>query len=398
MPSNARRPVVLVLLLTFIPLLGGCWSRVEINDRAIVTGVFVDKGKDPGTLELTLAFPLPNRLSSAVQTGPQSTGQPYATVTKQGVNFAAALRKIQADLTRRIAWGHTRIVVIGRELAEEGIRPVLEFVARQPSFQLKTFVMVAPGKALEMTKLTPVFERSPYEVLREFGAQPALIDTNVRDFLTALDDAPDMYANLLTFGETEMVSEKGKKSPWAGTYGAAVFREGRMVGSLDVDETRALFWIEGGMKNSVITVRMPDNGKLISVLFVPSKPVIKPKLEKNGRIVFDILVRGVGDIVSSESDMDLISSENIKYIQKRFGDQLQDNMLKGLVETQKHRSDVLQLGKYVSWRYPKKWKEISRNWRDIYKEEVSFRLHADLEITRLGKETNPLWVKLKPSE
>jgi hypothetical protein len=207
-----------------------------------------------------------------------------------------------------------------------------------------------------------------------------------------------MYANLLTFGETEMISEKGRKSPWAGTYGSAVFREGRMVGTLDVDETRALFWIEGGMKNSLVTVRMPDNGKLISVLFVPSKPVIKPKLGENGRIVFDISVRGVGDIVSSESDMDLISSENIKYIQKRFGDQLQDYMLKGLVETQKHGSDVLQLGKYVSWRYPKKWREISRSWRDIYKEEVSFRLHADLEITRLGKETNPLWVKLKPSE
>jgi spore germination protein KC len=96
--------------------------------------------------------------------------------------------------------------------------------------------------------------------------------------------------------------------------------------------------------------------------------------------------------------MDLVNDANIQFIQKRFSDQLQNNMLKGLTETQKYRSDVLQLGKYVSWRYPKKWKQISQNWRDVYKEEVSFRLHADLEITRLGKETNPLWVKLKPNE
>ncbi|WP_409343075.1 Ger(x)C family spore germination protein [Paenibacillus sp. MBLB4367] len=397
MQTGARQWAVCFLLFALVPLLSGCWSRVEINDRSIVTGVFIDKGSEPGMLELTLAFPLPNRISSSMQSGSQSSGNPYATVTKQGENFAIALRKIQSDLTRRIAWGHTRIIVIGRELAEEGIRPLLEFVARQPSFQLKTFVMVAPGKAREITQLTPVFERSPYEVLREFGAQPALIDTNVRDFLTALDDEPDMYTNLLTFGENKMVSEKGKTSGWAGTYGSAVFREGRMVGTLDVDETRALFWMDGGMRSAAITVRMPDNGKLISVLFVPEKPDILVKLE-NGGIVYEIIVRAVGDVISSESNLDLVDPASLELIQKRFNAQLEAYIRKGLSRTQQLRSDVLQLGKYVDWRYPKKWKQISEDWRDVYKNEVSFRVRADLQITRLGKETNPLWVKLKPGE
>lgn len=59
-------------------------------------------------------------------------------------------------------------------LAEAGVQPVLEFFNRNPNTRLRTFLMVAPGKAKEVSKLAPVIERFPHELLRELGEQQTM--------------------------------------------------------------------------------------------------------------------------------------------------------------------------------------------------------------------------------
>lgn len=123
------------LILLCPCLLTGCWSQFELNERAFVSGIYVDKAAN-GNMEISLSFSLPNRLVPSDLGGAGTTGKPYSLQSATGKTFTEAYKKIQATLTRNISWGHTRIIIISEEMARDGIRDILEFVLREPNLNI----------------------------------------------------------------------------------------------------------------------------------------------------------------------------------------------------------------------------------------------------------------------
>lgn len=370
-------------------LLTGCWSRIEINDRAFVTGMYVDFSEELG-YEVSLGFPLSSRLSSGggQNVGTGGGGHPYSVVSKRAASIPEAIRKIRSDLSREISWGHCRVIVIGKKMAETGVDPILEFVAREPNFHTKSYIMVAPGRGREISELTPVFERLPSEVLREFAKRRLTLDTSVKDFLEAQARGGDMIAGMLTIGEEVMVSEKGKKSTWVGTDGAALFHQGKMIGTLDVHGMRAGLWIQGKIKSSVISIQSPTDGKTISFLILNSKSKIKPVVT-SGRIEFHIYIEAEDNVMSSDSDIDLTDPEQIKRIEEILAAQLKERLTKAIRKTQSLGTDVFGFGRYLDWHYPRVWNGLEDHWRDTYKES-EFHVITKVAVKWTGVEKNPI--------
>jgi spore germination protein KC len=329
------------LILTSAFLLTGCWSRVEINDRAFVTGVFVDKGEN-GNMDLTLSFPLTNRLTSPSTGGVSPTGNPYTAITKSGKSLSEAYRKIQVDLPRRINWGHTRIIVVGEKMARDGILPILEFVVRNPAFSISNTLLVTPGKAKELANLVPAFERFPNEVLREFTQKKNTLNTTVKDFLET--ENGDMIVGLLTKGERNMISEKGSKVMWVGTNGMALFKNYKMVGKINQKVGRGALWIKNRMENSGVNLPSPTDQKNISLLVLNTKIKIRPS--KNDIYSFDILVNAEDDILESHSNIDLTDPKKVHLIEEKAGREVENRIYEVFRESQEKKADVFQLGSY----------------------------------------------------
>ncbi|CAH0119075.1 Spore germination protein B3 [Paenibacillus sp. CECT 9249] len=380
-----------ILLCAISVLLSGCWSTIELNDRTFVSGLFVDKSPVPGEVLLTIATPLTNRMTSGAEAGgPSSSGNPYATVTKSGKTFPEAMLRIQDDLTRKLTWGQTRIIVMGREYAEQGTKELFEWLIRQPQFHLKTYIIVAPGKATEITELTPVYERTPTEVLREFVNLKVLMQTSVKNYLEAVIAGQDVAASILTFGKVEAVSEKGKETPWAGTDGAALFRDGKLVGTLNMEETKVLSWLNKSHQSQIRTVELDGAKEKISVTMRQLKRQIRPQLSGN-KIVFHITLTAEADVLSAVSSKDLLDPKVVHKIEQKFADDVRTDALAMLKKTQRLKSDILMLGSIVDWRYPRKWREIRDDWRDYYRDNVDFQIQANIRIMHFGAETVPFW-------
>jgi spore germination protein KC len=378
------------LILTSTFLLTGCWSRVEINDRAFVTGVFVDKGEN-GNMDLTLSFPLTSRLASPSIGGVSPTGNPYTAISKSGKSLSEAYRKIQVDLPRRINWGHTRIIVVGEKMARDGILPILEFVIRNPAFSISNTLLVSPGKAKELANLVPSFERFPNEVLREFTQKKNTLNTTVKDFLET--ENGDMIVGLLTKGEKNMISEKGNKVLWVGTNGMALFKNYKMVGKINQRVGRGALWIKNRMENSGVNLPSPTDQKNISLLVLNTNTKIRPS--KNDIYTFDILVKAEDDILESHSNIDLTDPEKVHLIEEKAGREVKNRIYEVFRESQEKKSDVFQLGSYLSWYKPKVWGLCKNEWSTIYKDKVKVNIHVDLSIKRPGSEQNPFWIKEK---
>ena len=375
-------------MVSCILFLTGCWSRVEINERSFVSSILVDKGKN-GNIDVTLTFPLPNRLATGQSGGSLSLGKPYATLTYSGTNISQAFHKMQVDLPRKISFGQAKLVIIGQEMAKEGIKKILEFIIREPSLNINLAMFVAPGKAKEVIYMAPTFEKSQTRILLGFSKNEIALLTTPKDFLETVNG--DMAVSILKVGKRKMVSENGKKVVWVGTDGVALFKNYKMVGKLTAYEGRGALWLRNTIKQALVTIQSPTDHKEINLTVLQAKAKIHPS--KNEPYAFDVHFNVEDDLAESDSAIDLSKEANIKKLELIAEKDIRKRIEAAFTTSKKAGADAFQFGEYLSWYKPKIWKKAQRNWTSIYQDKVKLNITVDLKIKRRGTENNPFWTK-----
>jgi len=374
--------VICMLFLT------GCWSRVEINERSFVAAILVDKGKN-GNIDVTLTFPLPNRLATGQSGGTLSLGKPYATLTYSGTNISQAFHKMQVDMPRKIGFGQAKLVIIGQEMAREGITKILEFIIREPSLSLNLAMFVAPGKAKNIINMVPTFERSQTRILLGFTKNEIALLTTPKDFLETVNG--DMAVSILNVGKRKMVSENGKKVVWVGTDGVALFKNYKMVAKLTSYEGRGALWLRNTIKRALVTIHSPTDHKDINLTVLQAQAKIHPS--KSEPYTFDVHVNVEDDLSESDSTIDLSKETNIKKLELIAEKDIRERIEGAFTASKKAGADAFQFGEYLSWYKPKIWKKSVRNWSSLYQDKVKLNIYVDLKIKRRGTENNPFWTK-----
>lgn len=377
-----RQVSIWIVFISSIGFITGCWSRVEINERAFVTGLYIDKSKIQGEVEVTVGTPLSNRLVSGQASGGGSggnAGYPYAFITKSAKTIPDALEAIQIDITRQLSWGHTRVIVVGQEYAKEGITDLVNWVSREPLFHLSNYLLVSSTKAKDVTKLTPVFEESPSEVLRHFANQHTMLATQIKDVKMADRSQQDVLTPYLISSQMEMVSEKGEISDWVGVKGGAILRNLKMVGSLNIEESQALGWVLGDLDHLIFSIK--DEGASISLSNL--KSTIIPEVISD-ELVFHFKLKAKGEIVAMHPEMRNI--EALKLIKQAANDEINERFESGLSTTKLKGADVLQLGYQLEWNHPKLWDKYKDHWRDYVRNELRYTIDTDINIQYYGSE------------
>lgn len=375
--------------LVVLPLLflGGCWSSVEINDRAFVRMMVLDKSEEG--IELTLSLPLPSRLipGQSGGTGNQN-GKPYTFVTRTGRTIGEAFRLIQSDLSRKITFGQTSAVVIGSNLAKEGILPILEFIAREPRFHINSNLFVIQGKAIDITQAPTILERFPTEILLNYMKEAVIVKTNTNDALMATHYGGDMILPLLKMERKSIPSEKGQNL-WLQTAGGAFFKQGRLAGLLDIHQMRGALWILGQLDTSVITVKSEKANRYVNYMVKRSNTRIKPVVHGD-QITVVIRTKATASLISSDADVDPLDPHEQKRMEKKLNAKVNESIIQAIELARKADSDSYQISSHLDWTHPKLWKEKAPQWREIYRNQIKFLPQAEISIKRVGSIKQPV--------
>lgn len=377
-----RKAVMLAVFSFPLLMLSGCWSSLELNERLFVRMLVVDKTEHG--IELTLVFPLPNRLipGTAEGTG-QQEGKAHSYITQAGADIGQAYRNIQANLTRRINFGQTRVIVVGRELAEEGVEPVLEFIGRNAPFYLNSKIYVTTEKAHDIATIATVSERFPSDVAAAFSRFRTTLDTASKDVMAANYNGGDVVLPLLRVKKIRIETEKEKEQMWVHPVGAAVLKEGRMVGTLTMKEMRGGLWILGKLKDAEITVQSPTDGKDVSFMIRNTHTRTRPKLTR-GRILIQIETDADAGVLSSDSDIDLEDPHMLKLVEQSLNREIHRRITGAITKTRSMKTDAFNFSSYIDWTYPRQWERIKPHWREIYAESLAFSVRPDVKIRQIG--------------
>ncbi|MNJ28826.1 Spore germination protein B3 precursor [compost metagenome] len=342
---------------------------------------------DNGQFELTLGFPLPNRMIPGDVGGSGQAGKnPFAYVTKTGKNLALALQDIQSDLSRDITFGQTRVLVLGQKLAQQGTDPVLDFISRHIAFHISANVFIFPGRVLELVETPTTFERFISVILRAYVDQKQTIDTTLRDVLRARYESGDVLIPMLTYGKQPAILAKMESTDkWLGVDGAAILKRGRVISPLlNKQEMGSALLVSSNIKDMTIGIKSPTDGKDITFNVQHVNTKFKTRI-KNDVPYFRLHTKGTAIVLTSDSNLNLRNEEHLILLQKALDREIQSRIMQLINLTRKARSDVFHLKDYLSWKYPAVWRGMKSDWNEFYAKDLDIESVVNMKLLRTGE-------------
>lgn len=378
--------IKIFICILLIISLTGCWNRRELDTLGIVMGVGVDKPDEPGKVKITAQVVKPGEIKSAKKEGGGGSGaDAYLNIEDTGDTVFSTLRDMTNQSSRKLFFPHNQVLIIGRGIAEEGVRKYVDFFTRDPETRNNVWVLVAQGTAGEVLEAKPQLEKIPANniskiVEGEAAATSQTLAVRLRDFLEKL-----MSKTSAPVAPIIQVSGDGDKK-FAEITGTAVFKDDKLVGKLDKFEGRGLLWVLGKVKSGIINVEGPLNDK-VSLEIIHAQGKLAPEIKGN-EITIKITVNEEGNIGEETGNEDLSKVTEIDILEQRKTEVIRNEIMAAVKKAQELNADIFGFGDAVHKKYPKQWKSMESNWDEIFPNiKVEVKIEAKLRL--MGRINRP---------
>ncbi|MBL0385314.1 Ger(x)C family spore germination protein [Tumebacillus sp. ITR2] len=377
--GNSSR-LLLILILSTLPFSFGCWDRTEINDIAIVVSTAFDLDPD-GKYRVTCQMALPGQMGGSNGGGGGTSGQKsYYVDSETGNTIREANARQQARLSRQLFFAHRRVLIIGEELAKQGIREIFDVVARVPENRLTSNIVIAKGKGYDLLNAQPQFERFSAEAMREILQSDNMIEINMKDVAQELSQVgTDPLIPLMMPVQTTKGKQKSTETQF---IGYAQFHDDRYVGPIQDEAAQGIYWIRQRFKPYTTSFENKQFGK-IAINVYKGKSEVIPHLGSD-HITFDVRINANCYITEAEQGIDFGMSENIQKVEGVFDQKIKQSVQAAIAEIKNHKSDSGQLGLVIARNYPRQWQDkYEKHWyAELQKAE--FKISVNTEVARVG--------------
>lgn len=385
-----RKLIVFFIFVPSIFFLSGCWDSAEVNDRAFILAWGIDKAKDKKILISTQVI-TPSKISGGQGDGGGSQGKSYFVATGMGKNTIDAAEQMQTKLSRQIFRGQRRIIVIGEQLARQGLKDILDTYSRDPRVNiLSDIFVIKEGTAKDFLKTSYPLENIPaigaVKEYNQIGAPQKVSFLNLLLSATSEGIYPTMPA--IVFGPPSSTEEENREvqsnAKGFRIGGVGIFNKDlKLIGFLNADEAKVLGWVTQKRDKLVITAFVPQKKGSISLDMNKMDSKIQPIIQRN-KIKILITLTGRGAIRENNTGLDLTQLKNITLVQNTLDKQVEKTVLKTITKVQKkYRADIFGFGNAIQRKDSHQWKSLKKNWDKEFPEaEISVK--ANLTVRRIG--------------
>lgn len=412
-----RVSLLLLLCLWLVADLTGCYDAAEVDDEVYALVLGIDKGVN-NKVRVTIQYPTYKSSGGGGGDSEANSGMgaknetPGAIIdTIEAPSILEALDMYGMSVSRRVSLMHMKNMIISQELAEEGVQAYVSPLARYREARGVVNISVVQGtaqkfiqenksnigeslaKALELMTVqsenTSFFPRvtfyefyksllSTYE--QGYAAYAGLNELKNLPEKKYIGKAPLMVDN--AFKPGEIPRSGAAKREYAGT---AVFCDGKMVGSLNSEETRYFMMIVGKFKKGIIDMEdWESQGDAISLNVRPSRrPVVKGYFKK-GRPIISVNLEMEADIGAIQSRVNYEDKEQVKKLSTKAESYLERRVVQVIGKVQQqYNSDIFGFGQKLAGYFPtiQEWEKY--DWLSHFK-DAGINVRVKVSIRRTG--------------
>jgi spore germination protein KC len=282
---------------------------------------------------------------------------------------------------------HTQVFVIGRDLAEQGIAPRLDFFIRANETRPTSKIVISDTTADDVLNVKPNLNTLPAtNITKLVEAQVAnsqSIDATLLDYINAMQSSTTSFmAPLVQIRERE-----GEKI--VAISGMAVFKEDKMVGQLSENEARGVLWVKGKVQSTVINVEILGGNASLEVLSAKGKvsPVVS-----GDHVTMKIDVSVSTELSEQSCAENLATEENIKKLQELVEAAICNDIATAYNKAVALNADVFGFGDTVHEHYDKEWETLQPRWDELFR-SLTLEVHVDATVVSTGSLEQPVWAK-----
>lgn len=408
MTSQTIRKLLLTCVgLLLVPVLSGCWDRLEIDERAVVLGVSIDvaseaeaeqedevthdKGSLPppksGMVRVGVQIALPGR----IPLGPGEAGgggggnnETVWVIYVVGHSIDDAFMNLQQQISSRIFFGHLRVIVISDEIAKKGINNINDYFRRNPEVRRMAWMMVSKDKASKFLVASPKLERVPTLYLMSTLENGIQMGKFPKDFIG------QFWSHSTKKGQEGFLPYVDiKENENVGVQGLAYFKGDRLVGvtkPLEIAGYLGLRGINPAGYRAVVMLDPSDPNTMVMTNVTHRYSRIKLKI-KDGIPQFTILVELEANLEEKlNDDISIADPETIRKLEKIQNETsvtFYQNIIK---KTQQKGSDIFGFGEHVRAKKPGYWHRYvgtKEKWQEMYA-TCKFDIEVSVKIRRVG--------------
>lgn len=406
-----KKRIVCMCILALM-LLPGCWDKIELEEKGYVAVIGIDKGNIG---DLSVTFQIQNPQVGSSERAKAENEPPSEIITIEAVDVLSAKDTASATVARRLDFSHANALILSEEFARSSeCYNYIGELLRDREIRGEINVIISRENASEFIRNNiPPMETRPmkfYELISkrwsESGITPA---ATLHTFLQRTEQDQSLF--LAIYGTTRRDVEKKfgledeylageinmKSENPVQLIGSAVFKEGRMIGTLNGEETRIVMLLrESKGFNGIISVLedpIKSGEKIIAKLSTPKPPKIEVDLKKNKPEIQETIF-GEYNIISIPSHIDYVENiKNQELLKKSIERMVEEKTQKLIDKTQREFSgEPFLWGEAVSKEFLKYSDFVKYNWMDKY-EDAEVKIQYEVKLKAFGKELNPSNIK-----
>lgn len=377
---KGQKQIFICIILIGLMFTAGCWNYRDISQLSIVAVVGVDRNEESGKYLLTFQILKPGKMKSGGNAGGDGNQNPEQRATleveSEGETIFEGIRNAVLKTSRKLYFSHNQLVIIGHEVAKEGVRSVLDFFLRDAEPRTTAWIMVAEGKAGEVIRSRGQLETaSGLEINKLIHAQFAASRVGKVDL--------QQFTGRLTSKSTEPIAPLiTLADQFPKMQGMAIFKGDRMVGTFDLTETRGLLWVIGEVQSGIIVGEIPDGKGKASLEIIRASSEIKAR-SKDMKIEVEITINLHSNLGEQRSSIFLAKPEGLRYLEKEQGKIIKSEINKALKKARVLQADVFGFGAALYRTDPKLWKKLETKWEEAF-ETVDVLIKVNSNIRQTG--------------
>jgi spore germination protein KC len=400
---------IILLFAGIIPCLTSCYDAREIDSWAYVYSMGVDKGVSD-RLRITIQIlNLKDSKGGGADSNQSQPGGNVEVITIDCPSFYTGVNMINTSLSREINYMHSKFFVVSQDLAKDDIGRLMNAFVRDRQIRRTMHFIVVRGKASELiNEFHPILgtaisktQEGLMDMSQEIGlfddeslgsfmndmksskAQPVGVLAAVNNFSSFQEEGPqpENFKTPGAYYAGELPRKGGNKIECLGT---ALFNEGKMIGELNGDETRALLMIKGEYRTGSFVFADPYEPNFIDTIIIRQRK--KPKINitfKQGKPVIDVKVFLDGDLRAIQSTVDYEKKNRKPVLEKTVKDYMKKELDKTIEKCKGLNCDAFGFGEKAVMKFLtlQKWEKY--DWLSHF-QEVKVTTHVDFVIKRTG--------------
>lgn len=383
MKYSVKRYLFLSILCMILFSLTGCWDNRDITKLNIVSAVGIDKTSD-NQIEVTIQI---IKISTVKAKAQGSSDETFWTYSKKGTTVFETLRNILTTIDRRPFFSFNELIVIGEDLAKDGVMNVLDYFERDHESRRRSYILIAKGiSAKEVlnakTDIASVPALHLVDIIKTSSASTRIIEIELFDLLKSFSSpGKNTVAGVIEKLNSEDDELKIKN---LSIEGGAVFIKDKLQGWIETKDLVGYLIITNEFKNGIINTPNPyDEKKLVAIEVkkVNSKMDVK---FNDGKPIIILEVKATGNIGEQQGPGDLTTKEMVKKLDKELEKKIEEQITKVFKLAQEYKNDFFGFGDIIHRKNLRYWKKVKDNWDNEFS-DIPVEIKIKAKVTQPGQ-------------